>query len=107
MIMRAALPRRAAVGVAAARRSIWGMSAQPTGDTLTLPMDIPCPAPLFDGATDTQVSTAPALATSPPPASRARLLWCAACACVLTAAALWRGLASGHYLGERPQGGVV
>jgi processing peptidase subunit alpha len=45
------------VGVAAARRSIWGMSAQPTGDTLTLPMDIPCPAPLFDGATDTQVTT--------------------------------------------------
>ena len=107
MIMRAALPRRAAVGVAAARRSIWGMSAQPTGDTLTLPMDIPCPAPLFDGATDTQVSAAPALATSPPPASRARLLWCAACACVLTVPALWRGLASGHYLGERPQGGVV
>ena len=56
-MMRAALPRRAAVGVAAARRSIWGMSAQPTGDTLTLPMDIPCPAPLFSGATDTQVTT--------------------------------------------------
>ena len=66
-MMRAALARRAAVGVAAARRSIWGMSAQPTGDTLTLPMDIPCPAPLFDGATDTQVSAAPALATSPAP----------------------------------------
>ena len=80
-MLRAALPRRAAVGVAAARRSIWGMSAQPTGDTLTLPMDIPRPAPLFDGATDTQVSAAPALATSPRPPSRARLLWCAACAC--------------------------
>lgn len=106
MIMRAALPRRAAVGVAAARRSIWGMSAQPTGDTLTLPMDIPCPAPLFDGATDTQVSAAPALATSPAPrpgpvCSGALPLP------VLTAPALWRGLASGHYLGERPQGGVV
>ena len=66
-MLRTALPRRAFVGVAAARRSIWGMSAQPTGDTLTLPMDIPCPAPLFDGATDTQVSAAPALATSPRP----------------------------------------
>ena len=69
--------RRAASGVAAARRSIWGMSAQPTGgDSLELPMDIPCPAPLFQGATDTQVSSLPALATSTRPPARARLLWC-------------------------------
>ena len=48
--------RRAAGSVVAARRSIWGMSAQPTaGDTLELPMDIQCPAPLFDGATVTEV----------------------------------------------------
>lgn len=46
-------PLRAA---SAARRSIWGMSAQPAaGDSLELPMDITCPAPLFDGATATEV----------------------------------------------------
>jgi len=43
--------------MAAARRSIWGMSAQPVEDSLQLPMDIDCPAPLFDGATDTKVTT--------------------------------------------------
>lgn len=42
--------------VVAARRSIWGMSAQPVEDSLQLPMDIDCPAPLFDGATDTKVT---------------------------------------------------
>ena len=72
--------RRCVGGVAAARRSIWGMSAQPTGDTLALPMDIPCPAPLFSGATDTQVSSSLPLATSPAPWARARLLWCTASA---------------------------
>lgn len=106
-MMRAALPRRAAVGVAAARRSIWGMSAQPTGDTLTLPMDIPCPAPLFSGATDTQVSVPPQ-PWPPAPAPRPGSVCSGALPLpVLTAPALWHGLAAGHDLGERSQGGVV
>ena len=43
--------RPAARGVAAAHRRIWGMSAQPEpSDSLVLPMDIACPAPLFTGA---------------------------------------------------------
>ena len=55
MLVGVRTPLLAARRMAAARRSIWGMSAQPVEDSLQLPMDIDCPAPLFDGATDTKV----------------------------------------------------
>ena len=100
--------RRCVGGVAAARRSIWGMSAQPTGDTLALPMDIPCPAPLFSGATDTQVSLpAPGQSHVSRPRPWAQLALVYRLCSLLTASALWHGLAAGHDPGERPQGGVV
>jgi len=58
MLRRSLSVSAGARGLGAARRSIWGMSAQPAaGDSLELPMDITCPAPLFDGATVTEVTT--------------------------------------------------
>jgi processing peptidase subunit alpha len=58
MLRRSLSVSAGARGLGAARRSIWGMSAQPAaGDSLELPMDITCPAPLFDGATATEVTT--------------------------------------------------
>ena len=45
----AALPRAA--------RAIWGVAPEPVAEPLWMPMDVPSPPPLFDGATATKVTT--------------------------------------------------
>jgi len=54
---RAALPRALRNVASQQSRAIWGVAPEPTAEPLWMPLDVESPAPLFDGATPTKVTT--------------------------------------------------